>query len=143
MSHATTMVTPHCHLPGRLLNKTDLDYSVWRSGILFCHLHEIGARGRRLHAQQHFNTISACSSWPRREHQPQNGFKKVWLIRQPQSGYDSGSRFILFVCNTYGRKKALHRPRVLMNEATHGSGAGKRHEPITRRKMSQRNRILF
>lgn len=45
MSHATTMVTPHCHLPGRLLNKTDLDYSVWRSGILFFHLHEIGAKG--------------------------------------------------------------------------------------------------
>ena len=33
MSHATTTVTPHCHLPGRLWNKTDLDDSVWRSGI--------------------------------------------------------------------------------------------------------------
>lgn len=25
MSHATTMVTPHYHLPGRLLNKIDLE----------------------------------------------------------------------------------------------------------------------
>lgn len=25
MSLATTMVTPHCHLPGRWLNKTDLE----------------------------------------------------------------------------------------------------------------------
>lgn len=47
MSHATTVVTPHCHLPGRFLNKTDLARSGWRSGIPWpvSHLHGIGAKG--------------------------------------------------------------------------------------------------
>lgn len=122
MSHATTMVTPHCHLPGRLLNKTDLDYSVWRSGILFFHLHEIGAKGD-VFTNSSILTRIQLGRENHRENQPQNVFKKVWLIRQPQSGYDSGFCFILFVCNTYSRKKALHRQHVLMDEATHGSGA--------------------
>lgn len=34
MKRAATMLTPHCHLPGYLLIKIDLVYSVWHSGIL-------------------------------------------------------------------------------------------------------------
>lgn len=78
-------------------------------------------QGGHLH-EQHFNKISAWSSWPSRENQLQNVFKRVWLIRQPERGYDSGFRFILVVCNIYSRTKALHRQCVRMNEATHGSG---------------------
>ncbi|CAI9156335.1 unnamed protein product [Rangifer tarandus platyrhynchus] len=123
MSHATTTVTPHCHLPGCLWNKTDLDDSVWRSGIsspVFsppCHQNErdifmdsivTGLRLRRAEEAEKINSkvfSTECGSLGSPK------VKMIWVF--------------FFVCNIFSRKKALlHGCSEQMGEATNGSGTG-------------------
>lgn len=113
MSHATTMVTPHYHLPGRLLNKTDLELlSLALRNTVTSSFTSMSSEqgGERRHGHD-FGVISAWQSWRGRENRLQLFSRELGSSGCPKVVVD-GRIPSWFVCRNFKEERRHLRDGV-------------------------------
>lgn len=102
MSHATTMVTPHYHLPGRLLNKTDLELLslALRNTATSSFTSMSSEQGGTVVTNTILTWFSAWQSWQSRENQLQLFLRELGSSGCPKVDGD-GRISSWFVCRNF------------------------------------------
>lgn len=150
MSHATTMVTPHYHLPGHLLNKTDLE-------LLSLALRNTATSSFTSMSSEQGGTSSRTRFWrdlslaelTKQRKSPPTVFEGAWLIGLPQSRCRWQDSFLVCLQKFWEERRHLRDGVNSQMKAMKMSWTGHSvslcpggHQSVPRR-MSRRNCIIF